>query len=453
MANSNQNQSDNLDAQRLYLDFDSFFATAEQYFNADLRGKPLGVVPLDTPYTSCIAISREAKIAGVPSGATITDARAVCPNMMFVVARPDAYVRLHHQILEVIETCLPIAKVRSIDELVCHLNASDAKDPALLARNIKNALAQKFSDMLTCSIGVARTEMLAKVGAEMNKPDGFTYLRSDNLPRSLIHLKLNDLPGISNGIENRLNASGIYDIEGLWNIGAKHARAIWGNVEGERFWSSLHGHPVERPKTKKRMFGHSRMLPLDWRTPQKIERCARQLLLGAARRLRRDDVQATKLTLAMRGGGYRSRTGSKKNGLRWSHEISFLATRDDQTLLNALSNIFHYAKTEVTYVPRSVSVMIHGLIENQLVQQDLFGSFDEVDDLQARTEAKAKREKLSEVMDALRTKYGPTAASFGVYEEVPGGYLGAKIAFGRIPEEDDFSERPTLNSETQFLSS
>jgi transposase InsO family protein len=38
--------------ERLYLDFDSFFASAEQHFNLDLRGRPVGVVPLDALHTS-----------------------------------------------------------------------------------------------------------------------------------------------------------------------------------------------------------------------------------------------------------------------------------------------------------------------------------------------------------------------------------------------------------------
>ncbi|SEQ89520.1 DNA polymerase-4, partial [Loktanella sp. DSM 29012] len=103
--------------ERLYLDFDSFFASAEQHFNPDLRDRPLGVIPLDSPHTGCIAVSRQAKALGVKSGATIAKAREIIPDMIFVVARHDVYVRLHKRILDVIETVVPVVHVRSIDEV------------------------------------------------------------------------------------------------------------------------------------------------------------------------------------------------------------------------------------------------------------------------------------------------------------------------------------------------
>ena len=53
--------------ERLYLDFDSFFASAEQHFNPALRGRPVGVIALDSAHTGCIAVSREAKGLGVLS--------------------------------------------------------------------------------------------------------------------------------------------------------------------------------------------------------------------------------------------------------------------------------------------------------------------------------------------------------------------------------------------------
>lgn len=126
--------------ERLYLDFDSFFASAEQHFNPDLRGKPLGVVALDSPHTGCIAVSREAKTRGVKTNMPAREARKIIPDMVFVVARPDVYVRLHERILAVIETVLPIQFVRSIDEVVCALLPSEGKQGLALATRIKAAL-------------------------------------------------------------------------------------------------------------------------------------------------------------------------------------------------------------------------------------------------------------------------------------------------------------------------
>jgi DNA polymerase-4 len=54
-------------------------------------------------------------------------------------------------------------------------------------------------------------------------------------------------------------------------------------------------------------------------------------------------------------------------------------------------------------------------------------------------------------MDGLRAKLGPQALSMGPQTEVPGGYVGAKIAFGRIPDEEDFSGPPVADEDTHFV--
>ena len=438
--------------ERLYLDFDSFFATAEQHFNPALRGRPVGVVPLDSPHTGCIAVSREAKALGVKSGATIVKARELVPDMIFVVARHDVYVRLHNRIIDVIETCLPVANIRSIDEVVCHLLPCEAQESVVLADRIKSALASSFSPVLTCSIGMAPTELLAKIGAEMNKPNGFALINAAELPKKLAHLPLGDLPGISTGIEARLKAAGVEEFSALWDLAPKQARGIWGNVEGERFWNGLHGYHVERPETVKRMFGHSRMLPGDWRSPEKVRMCARQLAISATRRLRRADIRATKLTLGLRGGGNRGKTGSRKDDQRWQWEGSFQPARDDRTILSILSDGLLRSQREVTFKPRSVSVMIHGLVSDEDITQDLFAA--QINGA-GPTETKQRQEHwegISDLMDQLRSAHGPKALSLGPIDEVPGGYLGAKIAFGRIPDAEDFSGEPVADEATHFCS-
>ncbi|MEM7687477.1 MAG: type VI secretion protein ImpB [Pseudomonadota bacterium] len=441
----------------LYLDFDSFFASAEQHFNPALRGKPIAVVPLDVPHTACIAISREAKALSVPSGARVAKAKAIAPDLTFVVARPDAYVRLHHDVLATIGACASVEKVRSIDELVCELPLIETRDAEAQARaiacKIKCSLAEKFSPVLTCSIGIAQTELLAKIAAEMHKPDGLTVMRAADLPAAIAHLPLSDLPGVSDGIQARLNRAGIDSVEALWNLSPRRARRVWGSIEGERLWNALHGMPYTRAETEKRMFGHSRMLPGDWRTPEKVEQCARQLALSAARRLRRSDKRATKVTLAAKGGDNRALYSKRKtrtpDHLRWSHEVRCRGARDDKTVLRSLSQAIAAYREQVRFRPRSVSVTLHGLKAADPAQADLFAHSASA----ALDTDQRRSERLSATLDAIRHDHGPDAAQLGMALAVPGGYLGGKIAFGRIPELSDFGESLSQDHETRFCES
>ena len=40
--------------EQLYLDFDSFFASVEQYADPRLRGRPVGVIPMKGARNTCI---------------------------------------------------------------------------------------------------------------------------------------------------------------------------------------------------------------------------------------------------------------------------------------------------------------------------------------------------------------------------------------------------------------
>ena len=54
----------------LAIDFDSFFASVEQQERPELRGKPVGVVPVMAETTGLIAISQDAKKLGLKPART-----------------------------------------------------------------------------------------------------------------------------------------------------------------------------------------------------------------------------------------------------------------------------------------------------------------------------------------------------------------------------------------------
>jgi len=87
----------------LYIDFNSYFASVEQQCRFELRRKPVAVLPLTADRTCCMAASYEAKNFGVRTGTAVREAKRLCPDIRFVVARPALYVDYHRRLVETVE--------------------------------------------------------------------------------------------------------------------------------------------------------------------------------------------------------------------------------------------------------------------------------------------------------------------------------------------------------------
>ncbi|MBB3017886.1 DNA polymerase-4 [Microvirga lupini] len=407
--------------ERLYVDFDSFFASAEQHLQPGLRGRPVGVIPVDSEHTGLIAVSREAKAQGLKRGTFVRDARRQCPGLVLVTARHEAYVELHRQILDAIETVLPVRAVCSIDEMVCALMPSEWPQGLVIGQRVKDVIAATIGPTLTCSVGLGPNDLLAKIAAEMKKPDGLMALHPDDLPGPLLSLELTDIPGIARGNAARLARAGISNMAALLRLQPKELRQLWGSVEGERMWMGLHGYTVERPETRRRMFGHGRVLPADWRSLNGAYAAARVLLAKASARMRRAGFAAKALALWL----------TDRNSAGWYGEERFQPTWDDPSLLASLSHLFLHAEREDMRRSRSVHVALHDLVPLSDIEGDLFDHAPEA-------QLKRRMESLSAIADHFNVRHRKTLLHWGPWVTIPGGYAGAKIAFNRIPDAEDF---------------
>ena len=410
-----------LGLKRLYVDFDSFFASAEQHLQPGLRGRPVGVIPVDSEHTGLIAVSREAKALGLKRGTFVREARKQCPGLVLVIARHEAYVELHHAIIRAIETVVPVKAVCSIDEMVCALLPSEQAEGLALGGRVKRAIASEIGPTLTCSVGLGPNDLLAKIAAEMEKPDGLVALRPEDLPGRLLGLSLTDIPGIARGNAARLARAGVTDMAALWRLQPKELRRLWGSVEGERLWMSLHGYTVERRETRRRMFGHGRVLPADWRSLNGAYAAARVLLAKAAARMRRQGFSARALALWL----------TDRHSAGWYGEERFGPTWDDPSLLASLGRLFLHAEREDMRRSRSVHIALHDLVPLSDIEEDLF-------DHTAQAQLKHRLESLSVIADRLNASHRKTLLHWGPLVTIPGGYAGAKIAFNRIPDAEDF---------------
>lgn len=407
--------------ERLYLDFDGFFASVMQQAYPKLRGKPVGVVPFaGTNRTVVIACSKEAKAAGCKNVMRVKDSLEHCPKLILVPQEPDLYRRAHNALISEISAVIPIDAIKSIDEITCILDARQRKNPERLAEQIKYRIHRYIGPHITCSIGFAANRHLAKIAGKQDKPNGVTIWPPHMMPKPLYPLPFDDIPGIGNRMEKRLNRLGITTMQLLLETSPKQMRKIWNNVTGERLWYALHGYDIQAPESKRGMFGHGRVLPPDSRSLPKAKEIARLLLIKAGRRLRREGFYTSGFWLYMS-----IRDGS------WSQSLSLPVVNDDKAILTALETLWakacHELSSRVTVF--RVHVTLVDLSRADHRQLDMLLS----DDSERR-----KWEAVTQAMDKLNSKYSQTIVSMGVWNPPKGGNVGGKISYTRIPSADDF---------------
>src|SRR5690606_28916178 len=99
----------------IHIDMDAFYASVEQRDNPELRGKPLAVGG-GGPRGVVAAASYEARVFGVRSAMPGGQARRLCPDLIFVPARFDAYRAVSQQIRNIFERFTDIIQPLSLDE-------------------------------------------------------------------------------------------------------------------------------------------------------------------------------------------------------------------------------------------------------------------------------------------------------------------------------------------------
>ena len=129
----------------LFLDFNSYFASVEQQIRPHLRGKPVGVVPVMTDSTCCIAASYEAKAHGIRTGTPVGDAKKMCPEITLIEADHKTYIQFHHRLVDAVESCIHVEQVCSIDEMVCNLVGKEQQKEEALKVQIQHGRPKGFA--------------------------------------------------------------------------------------------------------------------------------------------------------------------------------------------------------------------------------------------------------------------------------------------------------------------
>ena len=160
----------------IHVDMDAFFASVEQRDNPDLRGKPVAVGGAGGRGVVAAA-SYEARKFGVRSAMPSVTAKRLCPDLIFVRHRFDAYKEASQTIRKIFEHYTPHVEPLSLDE--AYLDVTNDLLGIGSATRIAELIRQeiKAKTRLTASAGVSYNKFLAKIASDQNKPDGICVIR------------------------------------------------------------------------------------------------------------------------------------------------------------------------------------------------------------------------------------------------------------------------------------
>ncbi len=318
------------DNQVLFLDMNAFFASCEQHLNPELRGKPVIVAPTPGPTGSIIAASYEAKAFGARTFMKVGEAQQRCPGLIVVDSHHVHYKSIHEQIVHFLLTEVsPDTDVRSIDEFAIPLDSREqwSCNAHALALFIKQRLEELFSPALRCSIGIGPNAFLAKLGTEVQKPNGLVFMQQHSLREAIGGLKsLIDIPGINVGMSTRLHGLGIHTPQEFFDAPRPLLHAAFG-ISGDAWWFNLHGYRVDyKPQTMKSM-SHSHVLAPKLRSKIKARAVLYKLLIKVVERLRKHEVATQQVFVKVKGYG----------GGRWTKDVILLPTQNAFELFKTIA--------------------------------------------------------------------------------------------------------------------
>lgn len=249
----------NTESRRIaHLDMDAFYASVELLRYPELRGLPVVIggrsvhQPVIQPdgkrlyaklreYTGRGVVTTstyEARACGIFSAMGIMRAAQLAPDAILLPADFDTYHHYSQLFKNAIARIVPHMEDRGIDEIYIDLS-EHPDETTVLASKIKQAVYDATG--LSCSIGIAPNKLLAKIGSDLEKPDGLTVLTHADIPNRIWPLPVRKVNGIGPKAEEKLARLGIRKIGELAKAELSFLQAHFGRSNAIWLHDAAHG--------------------------------------------------------------------------------------------------------------------------------------------------------------------------------------------------------------------
>ncbi|MFG3420630.1 DNA polymerase IV [Micromonospora sp. NPDC048063] len=300
----------------LHVDMDAFFASVEVRRRPELRGRAV-VVGGVGPRGVVSSASYEARRYGVRSAMPTARARALCPHAVYLPPDFAQYSAASRAVMQIFRDVTPLVEPLSLDE--AFLDVAGARrlfgSPAAIARRIRERVAGEQG--LTCSVGVAPSKFVAKLGSTRAKPDGLLVVPAARVLDFLHPLPVSALWGVGERSTETLRRLGLATIGDLAEAPVGMLRKALGEASATHLHELAWGRDPRRvsPEQVEKSIGAEVTFDADVADPLEIRRALLALAEKVGARLRRAGQVGRTVSLKVRLADFRTVNRSRTSGV------------------------------------------------------------------------------------------------------------------------------------------
>jgi DNA polymerase IV len=352
----------------LYIDPPAFCTAVEGLVAPVLRERPVAVAAPGADRATILALSAEAKAAGIARGMPVAKAKKICPDLILKAPNPRLYARASSALFEILRRYAPVMEPKGYGHAYLDLTGTSRLfGPAVdVARKIQKESNQRIG--LELAVGAAVNKLVSRTASEVAKgifteppnrhpafPPLLDVLAGNEAPFLAPH-PTGLLPDLSQEMRERLDD---YQLELIGEVAALEQQQLY-SVFGTP-GRVLHQHargidprPVMPPEVKAE-FRAAHTLASDTNDLGLIHPLLRHLTERLGQRLRQRQLVSRRLTLQL---AYTDYATAKRS-------ISLPLAALDVELWDAARRAFALANT------RTVAIRALGISVDRLLEADL----------------------------------------------------------------------------------
>lgn len=332
----------------LHADLDAFYASVEQRDDPSLRDRPMmvgaGVV---------LAASYPARAKGVRTAMSCAQARRLCPEIVEVPPRMQAYSQASHHVFDIFRDTTPEVEGLSIDEAFLDVTGLRrlVGPGSVVADRLRKRVRAEVG--LAISVGCASTKFLAKVASGVAKPDGLRVVKPGTELDFLHPLPIERLWGVGPVTSQTLRNHGMTHVHHVAATSVDDLIELLGKGTGRHLHALSHNHDQRVVTTgrRRRSIGSQRSFPKGTLDQRAVHVMLLEVVDRVCHRLRNADRVGRTVVLRLRFGDFTSATRSHTIDQPTSH-----TQRLHQVALQLLNNAWpEIASRGLTRVGMSVT--------------------------------------------------------------------------------------------------